>query len=245
MAMAMENDKTLCDICNEEKLTHLCEGCSKKFCSMDLTEHHQMLTNELRQIDIDYAQDCKKFVMEYLATSCNNIQMKLADLHEQTKQTLNDNDFNEVKIYYLKNQLIEIRQVLDNPTKIIIKDLQPFITQGKDNGTVNDLKRFQNVAVMVNMGCNEENIIYPSKGCAKEFCFDHIKQHQIILNVELHNIIDDHYQYEQRTREQKENPYNQLLINDIDKWEKKFNNKQQIVKNLSLNLHEYLFMISK
>ncbi|CAF3922963.1 unnamed protein product, partial [Adineta steineri] len=54
MAMAMENDKTLCDICNEEKLTHLCEGCSKKFCSMDLTEHHQMLTNELRQIDIDY-----------------------------------------------------------------------------------------------------------------------------------------------------------------------------------------------
>ncbi|CAF1556327.1 unnamed protein product, partial [Adineta steineri] len=54
MAMAMENDKTLCDICNEEKLTYLCEGCSKKFCSMDLTEHHQMLTNELRQMDIDY-----------------------------------------------------------------------------------------------------------------------------------------------------------------------------------------------
>ncbi|CAF1186006.1 unnamed protein product [Adineta steineri] len=56
MAMAMENDKTLCDICNEEKLTHLCEGCSKKFCWMDLTEHHQMLTNELRQIDIDYGK---------------------------------------------------------------------------------------------------------------------------------------------------------------------------------------------
>ncbi|CAF1237918.1 unnamed protein product [Adineta steineri] len=101
--MAMENDKTLCDICTEEKLTYLCQGCSKTFCSMDLTEHHQMLTNELRQIDIDSAQDCKKFVMEYLATSLNNIQMKLADLHEQTKQTLNDNDFNEIKIYYLKN----------------------------------------------------------------------------------------------------------------------------------------------
>ncbi|CAF1454512.1 unnamed protein product [Adineta steineri] len=51
--MAMVNNETHCFICNEEKITFPCEGCSKEFCSVHLTEHQQIL-NELNHIVINY-----------------------------------------------------------------------------------------------------------------------------------------------------------------------------------------------
>ncbi|CAF4200596.1 unnamed protein product [Adineta steineri] len=54
--------------------------------------------------------------------------MKFNDLNEQIKQIYAENDFNEINLNYLKNQLIEITQELNNPTNISIKeDSQSFI----------------------------------------------------------------------------------------------------------------------
>ncbi|CAF1500332.1 unnamed protein product, partial [Adineta steineri] len=68
--------------------------------------------------------------------------------------------------------------------------------------------------------CNKVETTFPCKGCSKEFCSVHLHEHEQKLNVELRDIIDHHYIYEQRTREQKTNPYNHPLIDDINKWEK-------------------------
>ncbi|CAF1185428.1 unnamed protein product [Adineta steineri] len=55
--MAMTSNKTQCFKCNKNKITYSCAGCSKEFCLMDLTEHRQILNNELNHITNEY----KKF----------------------------------------------------------------------------------------------------------------------------------------------------------------------------------------
>ncbi|CAF3957017.1 unnamed protein product [Adineta steineri] len=50
----MASNKALCFMCNGEKITYPCKGCSKEFCLKDLTEHRQILTNELHYITNAY-----------------------------------------------------------------------------------------------------------------------------------------------------------------------------------------------
>ncbi|CAF1282413.1 unnamed protein product [Adineta steineri] len=168
--MAMANNKTQCFTCNKEKITYPCQGCSKKFCLIHLTEHQHMLNEQLNHIINDYnqfkqimnekkqnpqnlqnhsliqqidqwennsiekiqqkAQNCRESVIESLETFINDIETKFNDLSEQLKQVHSENEFNEINLNYLKNQLIEIAQELDNPSKISIKeDSQSFINE--------------------------------------------------------------------------------------------------------------------
>ncbi|CAF1463320.1 unnamed protein product, partial [Adineta steineri] len=68
--------------------------------------------------------------------------------------------------------------------------------------------------------CTKEKITYPCKGCSKEFCLIHLTEHQQILNEELNHITNEYNEFKQRINEQKQNPQNGLLINQIDQWEK-------------------------
>ncbi|CAF1241314.1 unnamed protein product [Adineta steineri] len=52
--MAMTSNKTQCFKCKKEKITYSCKGCSKEFCFMDLSEHKQILNQELNHITNDY-----------------------------------------------------------------------------------------------------------------------------------------------------------------------------------------------
>ena len=54
--MASTIDRTKCSICNKEKITYSCHGCSKKFCLDDLNRHRQNLREELDHIQNDYDQ---------------------------------------------------------------------------------------------------------------------------------------------------------------------------------------------
>ncbi|CAF1175229.1 unnamed protein product [Adineta steineri] len=67
--------------------------------------------------------------------------------------------------------------------------------------------------------CNKEKITYFCKGCSKEFCFMDLAEHHKRLNEELHHIIDDYNAFKERINEQKQNPQNHALINQIDQWE--------------------------
>ncbi|CAF1121266.1 unnamed protein product [Adineta steineri] len=145
-------------------------GCSKEFCLNHLTEHQQILNDELNLITNEFnefkqtineqkqntqnpqndllikqihqwernsigiiqqkAQECRKIVLAYSQTSINDIKNKFNNLSEQIKQVQQENEFNEINLKYLRNQLIEITQELNNPTKISIKeDSQPFINE--------------------------------------------------------------------------------------------------------------------
>ncbi|CAF1185973.1 unnamed protein product [Adineta steineri] len=165
--MAMANDKTLCFICNENKITYPCKGCSKEFCLVDLTEHRQILSNELHHITNEYnefkqtineqkqnaqnfplleqinqweiesiekiqqkAQEYREIVTKSSQTCMNDIDMKFKDLNEQIKQMQIANEFNEIGLNYLRNQLIEIKEQLNNPSDISIKkDSQSIINE--------------------------------------------------------------------------------------------------------------------
>ncbi|CAF1507727.1 unnamed protein product [Adineta steineri] len=163
----MANDKTLCFICKENKITYPCKGCSEEFCLLDLTEHRQTLTNELHHITNQYnefkqtineqKQDSQNFSLieqinqweigsiekiqqkareyrEILIKSSqpciHDIEMKFKDLNEQIKQMQKENEFNEIDLNYLTNQLIKMTQALNNLSSISIKeDSQSFINE--------------------------------------------------------------------------------------------------------------------
>ncbi|CAF0862962.1 unnamed protein product [Adineta steineri] len=67
--------------------------------------------------------------------------------------------------------------------------------------------------------CNKNKITYPCRGCSKEFCLIHLNEHQQVLNEELNHIINNYDQFKQRINEQKQNPYNPSLIEQINQWE--------------------------
>ncbi|CAF1408441.1 unnamed protein product [Adineta steineri] len=165
--MAMASNKTLCFKCKKEKITYPCEGCSKHFCLMDLTEHRQILNNELHHIANEYnefkqtfdeqkqnpqnhslikqidqweinsikkiqekAQEYREIIIKLSQTCINDIEMKFKDLNEQIKQMQNENEFNEISLNYLRNQLMKIAKELNNPINISIKeDSQSFINE--------------------------------------------------------------------------------------------------------------------
>ncbi|CAF1373614.1 unnamed protein product [Adineta steineri] len=163
--MAMANNKTLCFTCNKEKITYACEGCSKRFCLIHLTEHQQILNEELNHIINDYdqfkqrineqkqnpqnhslikqinqwetnsieiiqqkAQECITNVIKSSQIFINDIEMKFNNLSDQIKQIHKENEFNEINLIYLRNQLIKITQELNNPSNMSIrKNSQSFI----------------------------------------------------------------------------------------------------------------------
>ncbi|CAF1071359.1 unnamed protein product [Adineta steineri] len=165
--MAMVNNKTLCSICNKDKITYPCKGCSKEFCLMDLTEHRQILNVELHHVANEYnefkqrideqkqnphnhslikqidqweinsikkiqekAQEYREIIIKSSQTCINDIEMKFKDLNEQIKQMQNENEFNEISLNYLRNQLMKIAKELNNPSNISIKeDSQSFINE--------------------------------------------------------------------------------------------------------------------
>ncbi|CAF1134327.1 unnamed protein product [Adineta steineri] len=165
--MAMANNKTQCFKCNKEKITYPCEGCSQRFCFTDLTEHKQILNEELNHIINNYdefkqrineqkqnpqnhllikqinqwerssigkiqqkAQECRKLVIESSQVFINEIEIKFNYLSEQIKQIHKENEFNEINLSYLTNQLKTITEELNDPTKISIEqNSQSFINE--------------------------------------------------------------------------------------------------------------------
>ncbi|CAF1009964.1 unnamed protein product [Adineta steineri] len=76
------------------------------------------------------AKDCRKVVIESLQTCINGIEIKFNDLNKQIQQFHKENDFNEINLNYLTNQLIEITEQLNNPSNISIQqDSQSFINE--------------------------------------------------------------------------------------------------------------------
>ncbi|CAF0794549.1 unnamed protein product [Adineta steineri] len=89
--------------------------------------------------------------------------------------------------------------------------------------------------------CTKEKITYPCKGCSKEFCLIHLMEHQQILNEELNHITNEYNEFKQRINEQKQNPQNGLLINQIDQWERNsIEEIQQKAKDYRKIVIEYL-----
>ncbi|CAF0855882.1 unnamed protein product [Adineta steineri] len=162
--MTMASNKTQCFKCNKEKITYSCEGCSQRFCFVDLAEHKQLLHDELHIITNGYnefkqrineqkqnhplikqidqwevnsieqiqlkAQDYREVVIKSSQRFINDIEMKFNDLSEQIKQFHKENDFNEINLNYLTNQLRKITEELNDPSNISIQqNSQTFMNE--------------------------------------------------------------------------------------------------------------------
>ncbi|CAF1238079.1 unnamed protein product [Adineta steineri] len=68
--------------------------------------------------------------------------------------------------------------------------------------------------------CNKEKITYPCEGCSQRFCLVHLNEHKQLLSDELNHIINNYDQFKQTINEQKQNPQNHSLIEQINQWEK-------------------------
>ncbi|CAF1213729.1 unnamed protein product [Adineta steineri] len=66
------------------------------------------------------AKDCREIVIESSQTCINHIEMKFNNLREQIQRFQKENQFNEINLNYLRNQLIEITEQLNNPSTIYI-----------------------------------------------------------------------------------------------------------------------------
>ncbi|CAF0789752.1 unnamed protein product [Adineta steineri] len=67
--------------------------------------------------------------------------------------------------------------------------------------------------------CNKANATCFCSGCSEGFCFQHLAEHQQILRRQLDEIINDHNQFQQKVIQQKQNPQNSSLIQQINEWE--------------------------
>ncbi|CAF0794986.1 unnamed protein product [Adineta steineri] len=67
--------------------------------------------------------------------------------------------------------------------------------------------------------CNKEKNTYTCKGCTNEFCFPHLTEHRQRIETQLEAIINDHDQFQQTIIQQKQNPPNSSLIQQINQWE--------------------------
>ncbi|CAF4438452.1 unnamed protein product, partial [Adineta steineri] len=76
------------------------------------------------------AQNCREIIIKSSQTFINDIEMKFNDISKQIKQLHQENEFNEINLNYLRNQLIEITEEFNNPLKVSIKeDSQSFINE--------------------------------------------------------------------------------------------------------------------
>ncbi|CAF0979750.1 unnamed protein product [Adineta steineri] len=110
--MAMANNKrTRCSTCNKERMTYPCQGCSQRFCFLDLREHRQILNEELNCIINDYDQFKQRI----------NERKQNPQSHSLIKQ-INLWEIKSIEIIQQKAQ--EYREILMKSSQTCINDIE-------------------------------------------------------------------------------------------------------------------------
>jgi chromosome segregation ATPase len=67
------------------------------------------------------ADEARQLLLKHTAGHIKTIEVKLAELTEQLKQTRKEDDFNEIHLNKLKKQLNKLKEELDNPPNVSIQ----------------------------------------------------------------------------------------------------------------------------
>ncbi|CAF3885892.1 unnamed protein product [Adineta steineri] len=124
--MATSNKKIQCFVCNKEKNTYGCKGCSNEFCFQHLTEHRQRIETQLEEIINDHDQFQQTIVQQkqnpdisplieqinqWETNSIHQIQQAAEKCREKVmKSTQKNNNDMEKKFSELSQKLKEIRE---------------------------------------------------------------------------------------------------------------------------------------
>ncbi|CAF3086276.1 unnamed protein product [Rotaria sp. Silwood2] len=124
MATATPRDRANCFTCDKEKIVYPCEGCSRKFCLKDLTEHRQSLSKQFEGIENDRDQFYQKLAE----------QKKDPKKHSLIQQV---DKWEKASIRKIKQTAEECRQILiDHENKHLFeieKKLSELTTQLKES----------------------------------------------------------------------------------------------------------------
>jgi tRNA uridine 5-carbamoylmethylation protein Kti12 len=108
--MATATGKTRCVICDKEKTTFKCEGCSKAFCFNHLADHQLELNKQLDEIEVN--RDLfRQSLTEQIEKPSNHTLMQQVDKWEHDSIKKIQQTANEVRQILLKNTSEYIHQV--------------------------------------------------------------------------------------------------------------------------------------
>ncbi|CAF4065043.1 unnamed protein product [Adineta steineri] len=105
--MATANSRVQCFVCNKEKNTYNCKGCSNEFCFQHLTEHRQKIETQLEEIINDHDQFQQTI-----------IQQKQSPPNSSLIQQINQWEINSIH---------QIQQAAEECRKTLIKVTQKLI----------------------------------------------------------------------------------------------------------------------
>ncbi|CAF1367323.1 unnamed protein product [Adineta steineri] len=139
------------------------------------------------------AQEYREIFIKLLQTCINDVEMKFKDLNEQIKQFQKENEFNEINLDYLKNELVVITQELNNPSNMSIQqNSQPFINDISIILSKKPIfKKWKQNAITVAGGNGlgqELNQLHGPRGI-----FIDNKKHIFIADAENHRIVEWKY----------------------------------------------------
>jgi hypothetical protein len=67
------------------------------------------------------AKECRQQILEHTGGYFNQMEVNLANLTDQLRQTRKENDFNEIDLKQLNQKLTQLAEDLDNPPNISIR----------------------------------------------------------------------------------------------------------------------------
>ena len=143
MATATETSRNYCFICEKEKSTYTCNGCSKQFCRQHLKDHENEL--ELDRIENEWnifrqtlserikqpnkhdliqqtAEGNREVILKLMNKHFEKIEIDLTLLTNQIKEIRQESDFNELNFIDLRNKLGRLQKKLNNPVNISLKE---------------------------------------------------------------------------------------------------------------------------
>ena len=129
MATTTETSRSYCFICEKERVTYKCDGCSKRFCKQHLKDHENELELELDQIQTErnmfrqiLSEQIEQPNKHHLIQQINQWEQRSIDKIQQTAEEnrqlifkqMNEHFENiEVDLNRLTDQIKEIRQESD------------------------------------------------------------------------------------------------------------------------------------
>ena len=123
--ITMKASTAPCFVCEQEKITYKCVGCSKAFCLTHLTEHHEKFNEQMHEIENDrnlFADEFTRqkqnrqdhFLMKQIDQWENDSIMKIKQTAEECRQNFTKHMKKyftqlEYKLCHLSEQLKQIR----------------------------------------------------------------------------------------------------------------------------------------
>jgi hypothetical protein len=139
----LPNGRAECSVCNQEKITFECKGCTNDFCYKHLTEHRQMFIEQLQEVETERDEFRENFIQQKDNLPNHIIMQQITkwenDSIKRIKQTAEENRqvfmeqaiqcFNEIeiKLNKLNNAIVETREE-NEFNEIVLEQLRIKLT---------------------------------------------------------------------------------------------------------------------